>query len=51
MHGVATVTSASDRFEKLAENSLDDETTASPAVSAGRIYVRGKKHLYAIEKK
>jgi outer membrane protein assembly factor BamB len=51
MHGLATVTAASDRFEKLAENPLDDETTASPAVAGGRIYVRGKKHLYAIEKK
>ncbi|HVX10429.1 MAG TPA: PQQ-binding-like beta-propeller repeat protein [Pirellulales bacterium] len=51
MHGVTTVAAASDRFEKLAENTLDDETTASPAVAAGMIYVRGKQHLYAIEKK
>lgn len=51
MHGVATVLAASDRFEKLAENTIDDETTASPAISAGRIYLRGKKHLYSIEKR
>jgi outer membrane protein assembly factor BamB len=51
MQGVTTVVAASDRFEKLAENTLDDETTASPAMAGGRIYVRGKKHLYAIEKK
>jgi outer membrane protein assembly factor BamB len=51
MQGVATVIAANDRFEKLAENRLDDDTTASPAVAGGRIYVRGKKHLYAIEKK
>ena len=51
MHGVATVVAAGDRFEKLAENTIDDETTASPAASGGRIYLRGKKHFYAIEKK
>lgn len=50
MHGVTTVLSAGDRFEKLAENSLDDDTTASPAISGGSIYIRGKKHLYAIKK-
>ncbi|HET6882076.1 MAG TPA: PQQ-binding-like beta-propeller repeat protein [Pirellulales bacterium] len=50
MHGTTTVVAASDRYEKLAENTLDDETTASPAVAAGRIYLRGKKHLYAIKK-
>jgi outer membrane protein assembly factor BamB len=51
MRGVTTVVAAGDRFEKLAENTLDDDTTASPAISGGDIYVRGKKHLYAIEKK
>ncbi|HVA46910.1 MAG TPA: PQQ-binding-like beta-propeller repeat protein [Pirellulales bacterium] len=51
MHGVATVVAASNRYEKLAENPLDDETTASPALAGGRIYLRGKKHLYSIEKK
>lgn len=51
MQGVCTVVAADDRFEKLAENKLDDDTTASPAVAAGRVYIRGKKHLYAIEKK
>lgn len=51
MHGVTTVVAASDRFSKLSENTLDDDTTASPAVSGGRIYLRGKKFLYAIGKK
>lgn len=49
--GLCTVISASDRFEKLVENQLDDETIASPALSDGRLYVRGKKHLYCIEKR
>lgn len=50
MHGTTTVTAANERFEKLAENQLADETQASPAFSAGRIYIRGKQHLYAIER-
>lgn len=51
MHGVMTVVAASDRFEKLAENALDDETTASPAIAGRRLYIRGKKFLYALAKK
>ena len=51
VHGLMTVVAANDRYDRLAENQLDDETVASPAVSNGRIYLRGKKHLYAIEKK
>jgi outer membrane protein assembly factor BamB len=50
MDGLCTVVSAGDRFEKLAENRVDDETTASPAISNGRIYLRARKHLYAIGK-
>jgi len=50
MKGTCTVVAASDRYEKLTENQLDDETSASPAISAGRIYIRGKAHLYAIGK-
>lgn len=46
--GVCTVVSATPRFDKLVENKLDDETLASPAVSNGRIYIRGKKSLYCI---
>jgi outer membrane protein assembly factor BamB len=49
--GLATVVAADGpEFRKLAENQLDDETLASPAVSAGRIYLRGKKKLYCIGK-
>jgi outer membrane protein assembly factor BamB len=51
MQGLTTVTAAGERYEKLAENPLHDETQASPALSQGRIYIRGKKHLYAIERK
>jgi outer membrane protein assembly factor BamB len=46
--GLCTVVSASGRFDKLTENQLDDETIASPAISDGRLFVRGKKNLYCI---
>ena len=48
--GWTTVVAASDRFEKLAENKLDDETLASPTVSDGKIYIRGRKSLYCLGK-
>jgi outer membrane protein assembly factor BamB len=46
--GQCTVVTASDRFEKLAVNSLEGETNASPAVAGGRIYIRTSKALYCI---
>jgi outer membrane protein assembly factor BamB len=46
--GLCTVASASPRFDKLAENKLDDTTIASPALSSGRIFIRGSKTLYCI---
>lgn len=46
--GTATVVAADSRFQRLAENQIDDETIASPAVSQGRIYLRGRRHLWAI---
>src|SRR5262249_41815619 len=39
---------ASAKFEKLADNRLDDRIIASPAVADGRLYLRGKKALYCI---
>jgi outer membrane protein assembly factor BamB len=50
MNGICTVVSASDRFEKLAENEIEDRFLASPAVSEGRIYLRGRKALYCVSK-
>lgn len=47
-HGVCTIVSAGLHSEKLAENELDDETIASPAVSDGRLYIRGRKAIYCI---
>jgi outer membrane protein assembly factor BamB len=36
------------QFEILAVNKLNEVFCASPAVSAGKIYLRGRKHLYCI---
>ncbi|MHC4431889.1 MAG: outer membrane protein assembly factor BamB family protein [Planctomycetota bacterium] len=38
------------KFELLGVNKLDEVFCASPAVSTGRIYLRGRKHLYCIGK-
>jgi outer membrane protein assembly factor BamB len=46
--GKCTVVAAAEQFEKVAENKIDDGTTASPAVAGGRIYLRGKQALYCI---
>lgn len=46
--GLCTVVSAAPRFDKLVENQLDDQTLASPAVSGGKVFIRGKKFLYCI---
>ena len=37
-------------FEILAVNRLDEVFCASPAVSGGRLFLRGLKHLYCVEK-
>jgi outer membrane protein assembly factor BamB len=49
--GVVTVVKAGPKFEKVAENSLPDDIAGSPAISNGRIYLRGWKTLYAIGSK
>ncbi|MHC4205069.1 MAG: PQQ-binding-like beta-propeller repeat protein [Planctomycetota bacterium] len=38
------------KFEILAVNKLDEVFCASPAVSAGKIFLRGRRHLYCIGK-
>ena len=46
--GYVTVVKAGPKFEKLAENRMPDQISASPAISGGRIYLRGFETLYAI---
>jgi len=47
--GMITVVAAGTEFNKLASNKLPDEIAASPAISGGKIFVRGFKYLWAIE--
>lgn len=50
-NGTVTVVKAGTKFDLLATNKLPDDLTASPAISGGRIYLRGFKYLYAIGNK
>jgi hypothetical protein len=45
---IAAVATADPTYEVLATNRLEDHFTASPAISNGRIYLRGFDSLYAI---
>ncbi len=49
--GVTTVIRASDKFEVLAENTIDDYTLSSIAVSDGQLFLRTAKKLYCIGKR
>ncbi|MCA9039085.1 MAG: PQQ-like beta-propeller repeat protein [Planctomycetaceae bacterium] len=46
--GVCTVVEAAPEYREISENKLDDEFLASPAVSDGQIFLRGKQTLYVI---
>ena len=46
--GVTHILKAARTFEAVADNALGEEVFATPAFAAGRIYLRGKKHLFAI---
>ena len=46
--GVAHVVRAGPSFELVARNELGEKTYASPALSDGRMYLRGFKNLYCI---
>lgn len=48
--GQCTVVNAAPQFAVISENKLDDEFLASPAVSDGRVFLRGRKSLYAVGK-
>ncbi len=48
--GTTTVVQAGPKFAVLAENRLDEETLASPAISRGALLFRSGKHLYCIGK-
>jgi hypothetical protein len=46
--GIATLVKPGETFEEVATNELGEACYASPAISPGRIYLRGEKHLFAI---
>ena len=48
MKGLVTVVSAARRFEPLAENHFSDTTLASPAISDGKLFIRGWKWLICL---
>lgn len=47
--GMTSVVQAGREFKILAQNSLDEPITASPAVANGTLYIRTYKALYAIQ--
>jgi len=49
--GVCRVVKASDKFELVSTNALNEPTYASPALSDGQIFVRSDKHLFCIAPK
>ncbi|MBK7711333.1 MAG: PQQ-binding-like beta-propeller repeat protein [Bacteroidales bacterium] len=49
--GVITVIKPGPRFESVAQNSIGEGMYASPAISNGRIYIRGFQHLFCIGEK
>jgi outer membrane protein assembly factor BamB len=48
--GVASILDAGAEYRLLRTNHLGEAVYASPAFQDGRIYIRGKKHLYCIAK-
>lgn len=48
--GVTLVIRNSTAFEVISTNRLTEEIDASPAIAGDQIFLRGKKHLYCIER-
>ena len=46
--GDTTIVRAGKKFERVAENGLEETCYASPAISQGQILIRGEQHLYCI---
>ena len=47
-NGEVAVVSASDKFEVLARNPLNELTHSTPAVAGGRIYIHTRQHLISV---
>src|SRR5665811_968150 len=48
--GVITVIKPGPTFEMVSQNPIGEHMNASPAISNGKIYLRGDKHLFCIGK-
>ena len=48
--GVITVIKPGPKFNYIAKNSIGERMNASPAISNGKIYLRGYQHLFCISK-
>jgi outer membrane protein assembly factor BamB len=48
--GDTFVIAAGAKHEVVATNSVGEPVYASPAISGGRIFIRGERHLYCIAK-
>jgi outer membrane protein assembly factor BamB len=48
--GLMTIVRPGERFEVVAENPLGDATYASPAISPGRLILRGEEQIWCIGK-
>lgn len=48
--GVTKLVRPGEQFEIVQKNELGEYTFASPAISNGRLFIRGEEHLYAIGK-
>jgi hypothetical protein len=49
--GVITVIKPGPKFEYVAKNAVGERMNASPAISNGKIYLRGSKNLFCIGSK
>ena len=51
MNGAVTVLHPGPKYQLLAKNDVGESIVASPAISQGRIFLRGEKHLFCIGEK
>lgn len=49
--GVITIIKPGPKFEAIAKNSIGEKMFASPAISRGKIYIRGFQHMFCIGQK
>jgi outer membrane protein assembly factor BamB len=51
LQGVTYIFKLADKYEEVGKCKLDDQVVTTPAFVGNRIYIRGNKYLYCIEKK